>query len=130
MSLLLDTCSVLWIATGDERLSPETRERLTDPAGQVFTSAITSAELACLVEKEKIQLPVHWRRWFRNAISSNGWSCLPIDLETIEEAYSLPGDFHADPADRIMVATARLNRLTIVTGDEKITGYPHVTSIS
>lgn len=95
----------------------------------VFVSAITSAELACLVQKNKIELPVHWRRWFRAAIESNGWAVLPVDLENIEEAYSLPEDFHTDPADRILVAAARLHKLELVTGDQKILDYPHVESI-
>lgn len=44
----------------------------------------------------------------------------------MEEAYSLPDAFHADPADRIITATARLNNYTILTADEKIISYPHV----
>ncbi|MBN1961464.1 MAG: PIN domain-containing protein [Deltaproteobacteria bacterium] len=64
--------------------------------------------------------------WFRFFIELNGWEVLPIDLEIIEEAYSLPGQFHADPADRIIVATARQKKLIVVTGDKKIIEYPHV----
>jgi PIN domain nuclease of toxin-antitoxin system len=47
----------------------------------------------------------------------------------MEEAYSLPDDFHADPADRIITATARLNNYKILTADKKILAYPHVKSI-
>lgn len=130
MSLLLDTCAVLWVATDSPQLSQAARDRIADPDEEVYVSAITAAELACLLAKQKIELPVHWRTWFREAVASNGWTCLPIDLETIEEAYSLPGDFHPDPADRILSATARLNRLTLLTGDEKLINYPHVTSLN
>lgn len=49
--------------------------------------------------------------------------------DTMREAYSLPGHFHQDPADRIMVATARKHDLTILTGDRKIIDYPHVKSL-
>ena len=130
MSLLLDTCAILWLAGDTARLSPQARERVSDPLEIVHVSAITAAELACLVAKDKVGLPVHWRQWFRNVIADNGWVVLSVDLETIEEAYNLPGDFHPDPADRVLVATARLNHLVLVTGDKKITDYPHVRVLS
>ncbi|MGB0184499.1 MAG: PIN domain-containing protein, partial [Opitutales bacterium] len=72
--------------------------------------------------------PCHWRSWFRHAIKINGWKVFPVDLDVIEEAYSLPETFQSDPADRLLVATARLNRLTLVTGDQHILNYPHVRS--
>ena len=129
MRFLLDTCAVLWLAGDGSNLTEATVVDLQLPQNEVFVSAITSAELACLVRKNKIELPAHWRRWFRDAIEKNGWVVLPIDLEKIEEAYSLPGEFHSDPADRVLVATARLDKLTLVTGDQKILDYPHVQAM-
>lgn len=126
MRYLLDTCAVLWLAGDGEGLAEATVADLQLSQNEVFVSAITSAELACLVRKDKIELPTHWRRWFRDAIEQNGWGVLPVDLENIEEAYSLPGEFHTDPADRVLVAAARLNKLKLVTGDQKILDYPHV----
>ena len=57
---------------------------------------------------------------------------LPIDLtnEIGWEAYNLPGRFHNDPADRLLVATARVRNLTLVTGDDLILRYPHVKTLS
>ena len=57
---------------------------------------------------------------------------LPLDLthEIAWEAYNLPGRFHNDPADRILVATARLMKLTLVTADNLILRYPHVKTMS
>lgn len=126
MRYLLDTCAVLWLAGDGGQLSEATVADLQLPQNEVFVSAISSAELACLVRKDKIELPTHWRRWFRDAIDKNAWAVLPVDLENIEEAYSLPGEFHSDPADRVLVAAARLNKLKLVTGDLKILDYPHV----
>jgi len=60
----------------------------------------------------------------------NGWTCIPIDLPVMQEAYSLPEPFHSDPADRIIVATARVHRCRVVTGDPKILNYPHVQSLA
>jgi len=71
-------------------------------------------------------LDQHWKVWFRHHLDVNGWECLPLDLAVMEEAYSLPPSFHADPADRSIVATARIHGLSIVTGDRKILAYPHV----
>lgn len=130
MSLLLDTCSILWLASEPQRLTARTLARLADPLETVHVSAISAGEIACLSERGRLVLPAHWRRWFRIAVEQNGWAIEPIGLDVIEEAYSLPGTFHPDPADRILVATARLRGLTIVTGDEKILAYPHVTSIN
>ena len=130
MSLLLDTCAVIWLACEPERLSDAARKRLVDPLEGVHVSAITAGELACLVFKGRLELPVHWRTWFQRAIAANGWTVLPIDLQTVEEAYSLPGDFHADPADRILVATARLKQFTLVTGDQRLLDYPHLPTLA
>ena len=58
------------------------------------------------------------------------WTCLPITAEIMAEAYSLPPPIHRDPADRLLIATARLERLTLVTTDGKIQGYPHVATMS
>ena len=58
-----------------------------------------------------------------------GWTCLPVTADILAEAYSLPQPIHRDPADRILIATARTERLTLVTTDGKIRQYPHVTSI-
>lgn len=71
----------------------------------------------------------HWRTWFNRAIRDNGWTVLSIDVETVQEAYALPGEFHRDPADRFIVAAARLRRMAVVTADRKIMDYPHVESV-
>ena len=52
-----------------------------------------------------------------------------VDLPIIEESYSLPEDFHPDPVDRILVATARLHTAALITGDKKILDYPHVETL-
>ena len=91
-------------------------------------SCISCAEIACLAERQRIQLDRHWRPWFDHYIGLNGWEVLDIDLDVIQEAWSLPGEFHQDPADRVLVATARLKRCALLTGDRKILEYPHVTT--
>lgn len=127
---LLDTCTVIHLAQQPDLLSPTARKRLTDRSASVFCSAVTLAELACLQERRRINLPGHWRQWFRRQIDVNGWNCLPVGLEIIEEAWSLPEPIHRDPADRVLIATARLKGMTLVTTDRLVLGYPHVRSLA
>lgn len=106
----------------------ESTRALIAEARTVSVSAISIAELACLQERRRIELPSHWKPWFRLAVEENGWSILPISSVVMEEAYSLPGEFHADPADRILVATARLEKQILLTTDRKLLEYPHVNA--
>lgn len=128
MKLLLDTCTILWAILNPEKLSSLAHELLGKTESQVYFSPLSCAEIACGCERGKIKLDRHWKPWFRHFTKLNGWSNLSPDLSIIEEAYSIPAPFHADPVDRIMVATARLNQCTLLTADKKILNYPHVIS--
>jgi PIN domain nuclease of toxin-antitoxin system len=125
VNLLLDTCAVLYLSANDPKVAETTREAVA-VADRMFVSAVTAAELACLQQRKRIELPSHWKPWFRKAVEVNGWEVLPVDWEVMEEAYSLPETFHADPADRMIVATARLRRCHVLTTDAKLHLYPHV----
>ena len=130
MNLLLDTCAVLFIAQHPDRLSATARKLVIDPQHVVFISVVTLGELAGLVERKRIALPAHWKTWFRGAVERNGWNLVPLTADIMEEAYSLPDELHRDPVDRILIATARLEDMTIVTTDRLILDYPHVRSQS
>lgn len=125
MNLLLDTCAIIYLGIDDPCVTATTR-RLVRDAERIFVSPISSAEFACLQERGRIKLPVHWKPWFREAIETNGWDVKPITLEIMEEAYSLPESFHPDPADRILTATARREDLVLLTTDRKLLAYPHL----
>ena len=131
MRYLLDTCAILFIAEKTSDLSPATLDLIeAAPTGEVFVSAMSVAELACLQERGRIALKQHWRAWWDVLLQRTRWPCLPITAEIMAEAYSLPPPIHRDPADRVLIATARLERLTIVTTDGKIRDYPHVATAS
>lgn len=131
MAYLLDTCAILFIAEQTSDLTASTIDLIeAAPEGDVFVSAISVAELACLQERKRITLQQHWRAWWDTLLKRTGWTCLPITTEVMAEAYSLPPPIHRDPADRVLIATARLERLALVTTDAKILGYPHVGTIS
>lgn len=125
MNVLLDTCAILFLSLEDQSVTTHTRGIL-DKADAVVISPISGAELACLQERGRVELPKHWRVWLRDAVERNRWDVVPISLEIVEEAWSLPGTFHADPADRILTATARTEDLLLMTIDRKLCDYPHV----
>lgn len=126
MNLLIDTCAVLFIAQAPSRLSKLARALVLDANNAVFASVVTAGELACLAERKRISLPRHWKTWFRDSVERNGWNLLPLTFEIMEEAYSLPEPIHRDLVDRILIATSRVEDLTIITTDRLILDYPHV----
>ncbi len=130
MPYLLDTCAILFVAGNTSDLSGATLDLIDSAsAGEVFVSAISVAEIACLQERGRITLSNHWRTWFDELLRKTAWTCLPITAQVMAEAYSLPPPIHRDPADLVLIATARLERLTLVTTDRKILDYPHVATV-
>jgi PIN domain nuclease of toxin-antitoxin system len=69
-------------------------------------------------------------RWFEIALPAQRTRVLPITPQIAIESARLPPPFHKDPADRLIVATARIHDLTVITSDDKILDYPHVTSLA
>ena len=129
MDLLLDTCTLIWAVSDPGRLSSPAADALAAANNRVHVSVMSCAEVACLAESGRITVRPHWRRWFDTALAENGWPALSIDLQTVQEAFSLPGEFHRDPVDRLIVAAARLCQMHIVTADHRIRAYPHVRAI-
>ena len=129
MNLVLDTCAIVWAISAPSMLTARAREVLAARDTEVIVSPISCAEVACAVERGRLALDRHWRLWFRHYVEHNGWRLADINLAVIEEAYALPAPFHRDPADRIIVATARGMSCPVVTADEKILGYPHVATL-
>ncbi len=123
MRLLLDTHVFLWWNSADPRLPQHMRAQVADPAHQVFVSAASVWEIAIKRATGKLAFsqPVV------PAIDGHGFSHLPIALEHAEWAGSLPA-LHRDPFDRILVAQAQMEGLTLVTVDEEILRYqvPHL----
>jgi len=128
MKIILDTCCIIWAVSSPESLSPAAMELLNDETAKVMVSPISAAEIACAVERGRLELNIHWKNWFRHYTELNEWTVEDISLDIIEEAYSLPENFHADPADRIITATARLRNCIVLTADRKILSYPHVNT--
>lgn len=80
-----------------------------------------------LEARGRIQLRIPLLEWFRLASPYNLIKVFHLSPEVAIESTRLPGTFHPDPADRIIVATARVHSLTIITSDTKIRNYPHIS---
>ncbi len=129
MKVLLDTCAMIWSVSDPDKLSPNARSVLQESDTEVFVSPISCAELACLQDRGRIELDVHWKTWFDRTLKLNEWRMIDISLPIIQDAFSLPSPFHADPADRIIVATARTGDLVLITGDRKLIQFPFVETL-
>jgi len=129
LNVLLDTCAVIWAMSEPESLSDRAREILSAGDTAVCISPIVCAELACLQERRRIAIKGHWKTWFNRCLGANRWQVVDITVAVVQEAYSLPESFHRDPVDRILVGTARLHDLAIVTADSRILSYPHVNTL-
>ena len=122
--ILLDTHTLVWLIGGSERLGSEAR-RLCDehvPTQGTLVSAISFWEIAILVRKNRLELPSPPSRW-RDDVLRAGLTEVPLDGRTAIEAQALP-DFHADPADQLIVAAALRANATLVTADERILQWP------
>ena len=128
MNFLLDTCAIIWLSAESDKLSMDTLSELTKPKNRVHISPISAGELASAQHNKVIAFEGHWKTWLNDQIEINGWNVIPIDMAVIQEAYALPESYHDDLADKIIIATARLHELTLVTTDDKLLDYPHVKS--
>lgn len=118
-SLLLDTHVVVWLMLGIPKLGERARE-VIDSAfreDRAAISAITVWEIGVLVSKKRIDLYRDVLDWVRDALALPGVTLVPLEPEIAVASTRLPFEMHADPADRILVATARHLGATLVTAD-------------
>lgn len=131
--ILIDTHVFAWIVWR-EPLAPAARSAIVAASRSqaVFVSAVTPWELGILVAKKRIELGEKLETWWADAIKSSGFEQLPLDAQSALASTQLPEPFHSDPADRFLVATARVHGLALVTADKSILSYAkkgHVRAI-
>ncbi len=125
--ILLDTHIWVWWVHDDASLSTAYRSVLSAHEETGFgVSVISCWEVAKLAERKRLVLPCPVEEWIQQALAYPGVQLLNLTPEIAVESTQLPGEFHKDPADQIIVATARLFGRPLVTADEKILSYPHV----
>lgn len=120
--LLLDTHTLLWMVEGHPRLGVATARTLNRAAREdrIAVSAITPWEIALLVSKKRIDLHQDPLEWVSTALSLPGVHLVPLEPEIAVASTRLPFGMHPDPADRILVATARHLGATLVTADQPL----------
>lgn len=128
MNLLLDTCVLLWSAGEPHKLSRRARERLEQPGAKLYVSSISAFEISIKVCKGKLQLPVTARQWFRETISVFKIQEIPVTSEVACLAPELPAPV-ADPCDRMILATAEILGMAVVTSDRLLRDYGGVEVI-
>ena len=125
--LLLDTHVWIWLAAGiPEKLRPDTRKLLQQASGSspLMVSIISVWEVALLESKKRLRLPMSVTEWVERALDRQDIRLIGLEhTRTVIDSCRLPGDFHPDPADRLLVATARRENAVLVTHDRKILDY-------
>lgn len=129
--IVLDTHALVWWVSGDPALSKKARNAIERARGDgaLVASAISAWEIAMLVRHERLVLTMEVDTWLATVAQIDGMRFTPIDADIAAKSAALPGVFHKDPADRMIVATARRLAAPLVTRDEKIRAYAHVKTL-
>ncbi|MSP97199.1 MAG: type II toxin-antitoxin system VapC family toxin [Betaproteobacteria bacterium] len=125
--LILDTHVWLWLAFGTpEKLKPDARKALerASVSSPLLVSIISVWEIALLESKQRLRLPMSVNAWVARALDRPDIRLIGLEhVTTVIDSCRLPGGFHSDPADRLLVATARRESAVLVTHDRKILDY-------
>ena len=119
--ILCDTCALIWLATGDTKLSRAARTTIRDAELLCFSS-ISIWEVARKVKSGELEIPVTPTLFADMLVKQYGMKELPLDNAIMLRSSALP-EIHKDPADRFIIATAILNDCVVVTGDRRFPEY-------
>ncbi len=124
-SILLDTCAALWLM-GGEPISEESRKTILSAVTAhvgVYVSPITAWEIGTLIAKQRLHLTLSPEVWFERLLAMPGVRLAELTPMILLASTALPGSPPADPADRIIAATARVQGHVVVTRDMKLLDY-------
>ena len=120
--ILLDTHVLRWLADGDRRLGAQALEAIKGDRER-RASVISYWEFGMLGAKGKLNFSQPVGQWLDTLLRLTGTEAVPVTAAIAADAGTLPGDLHGDPADRILIATARAIGCSFVTADHKILTY-------
>lgn len=130
--VVLDTHALIWWVNGDQQLSTPAAARiereLSTEAG-LLVSAISAWEVAMLINKGRLALAMDIQDWIAEIALIPAVQFVPIGPNLAVKSTLLPGSFHSDPADRMIVALAREQSVPLITADKKIQAYGHVKTL-
>lgn len=130
--IVLDTHALVWWVNGNSQLSTPAAEAIEAALSEerpVMISAISAWELAMLVARDRLILTMDLDEWLDTVDSIDGVEWVPVTRQVAVDSVNLPGAFHQDPADRLIVALARHENAELVTADGRIQAYPHVRCV-
>lgn len=126
--ILLDTCTFVWKVLDPSCLSASAQNALHQYREAVFISNFSAFEMARLVKKKRISIPLEAEPWFYAALEEFQIREIVLTSDLMFLAEKLP-EIHQDPADRFIIATALAYNLTIITPDQTIAKYPKVKTM-
>jgi PIN domain nuclease of toxin-antitoxin system len=129
--IVLDTHILVWWVHDPQMLSSRAVEIIEKERhdNSLLVSSISVWEIYMLVSKQRLKLHMDTDSWIERIESLSFIQFIPVDNTIAGKSVLLPEPFHSDPADRIIVATARHKGVALVTADERIRNYPHIQSI-
>ncbi|HLF83268.1 MAG TPA: type II toxin-antitoxin system VapC family toxin [Blastocatellia bacterium] len=129
--IVLDPHIWIWWVHGDARLTADQTMLIQEHEGDgLGVSIISCWEVAKLLERGRLSLPCAVADWFDQAVSYPGVQLLNLTTAIVVDSTQLPFGFHKDPADQLIVSTARIHGCPLLTADQKIISYPHVLTLT
>lgn len=123
MKLLLDTCTFLWIISGDKALTQTAADLHADPSNRVFLSSVSSWEISVKNALGRLPLPRPPALYIPAQREVHSIESLPLEEEAVLHLPKLP-DYHRDPFDRMLICQAQIHGMVILTPDDLISRYP------
>lgn len=128
--ILLDTHTLIWWIGIPQNLSTRAKDTIKkETKNKILVSSISIWEVCLLVKKDKLDLSMGVESWIEKLEKFPYFEFVPVTNKIAANSVNLPGSLHKDPADRIIVATAREYGAALVTSDQKLRKYPHVQTI-
>lgn len=121
--VLLDTHAFVWLVSDQALLTEHGKNVIRQAAGRLFISAISSLEIALLVKRNRLALPLRPEQFVAESLRHHGITEIPVDSTIAMAAAALP-DIHNDPFDRILAATAIVHGLELLSRDTVLPRYP------
>lgn len=122
MRYLLDTCTWIFLLTGDRELKEQQKQIILDPQNNIYISVVSVWEMAIKVQKGKLKLPKSLQNLIFEACVKDNFKILNLDVFSVLNTKNLP-DYHKDPFDKILISQAIENDLIIITTDPKFLSY-------
>ena len=126
MKLLLDTHVWLWMALAPQRLGADSRALLADRTNPLFLSIASAWEIVVKAARGRLELPMDAPVYLKSRLARSGAELLNLSLDHLSALGSLP-DHHRDPFDRVLVAQAKVEGMSLISADPRVLAYPIVT---